>query len=50
MVGNGFTSKQQFKAAYDDNRKALVSMRAQVESQADSIRDRRAKAGLDNRK
>lgn len=46
---NGFTSKQKFKTIYDDNRKGLRSMRAQVESQASSIREQRAKAGLENR-
>lgn len=46
---NGFTSKQKFKAIYDDNRKGLQSMRAQVESQAQIIREQRAKSGLENR-
>jgi len=46
---NGFTSKQKFAAVYEENRAGLKKLRDQVESQADSIREQRKKAGLENR-
>lgn len=46
---NGFTSKQKFAAIYGETRAGLKKLRDQVESQADSIRDQRKKAGLENR-
>ncbi len=46
---NGFTSKKKFATIYEENRAGLTKMRDQVESQADSIREQRKKAGLKNR-
>ena len=46
---NGFTSKEKFAAVYEETRAGLKKLRDQVESQADSIRDQRKKAGLENR-
>ncbi len=46
---NGFTSKEKFAAIYEENRAGLKKMRDQLESQADSIREQRKKAGLENR-
>ena len=46
---NGFTSKKKFATIYEENRAGLTKMRDQVESQADSIREQRKKAGLENR-
>jgi hypothetical protein len=46
---NGFTSKKKFATIYKENRAGLTKMRDQGESQADSIRQQRKKAGLENR-
>jgi len=46
---NGFTSKKKFATIYEENHAGLKKMRDQVESQADSIREQRKKAGLENR-
>jgi hypothetical protein len=46
---NGFTSKDKFRKMYDANRAGLKKLRDQMESQADSIREQRKKAGLKNR-
>ena len=46
---NGFTSKEKFAAVYEETRAGLKKLRDQLESQADSIRDQRKKAGLENR-
>lgn len=48
-VTNGFTSKEKFAAVYEETRAGLKKLRDQLESQADSIRDQRKKAGLENR-
>ena len=48
-TANGFTSKEKFPAIYEEIRAGLKKLRDQVESQADSIRDQRKKAGLENR-
>jgi hypothetical protein len=48
-VTNGFTSKEKFAAIYEENRAGLKNMRDQLETQADSIRAQRKKAGLENR-
>jgi hypothetical protein len=49
-TANGFTSKKQFAAIYQENRAGLKKMRDQVAGQADAIREQRKKAGLENRK
>lgn len=46
---NGFTSKKKFASIYEENRAGLKKMREQVENQAESIREQRKKAGLENR-
>lgn len=48
-TANGFTSKKKSAAIYEENRAGLKKMRDQLENQADSIREQRKKAGLENR-
>ena len=46
---NGFTSKKQYKAIFEDNREGLKKFGISLPSQADTIRKQREKAGLKNR-
>lgn len=46
---NGFTSKAQHAAHWQEIRAGLSSLRDMIERDADSIRSQRAKAGLPNR-
>ena len=46
---NEFTSKQKFAAVYEQNRTGLRKLRDYFESQAEAIREKRKKAGLENR-
>lgn len=46
---NGFTSKQKFAEAYEQVRAGLKKLRDHIENQADSIREQRKLAGLENR-
>lgn len=46
---NHFTSKKKFAGISEQNRAGLKKLRDQIESQADSIREQRKEAGLENR-